>query len=58
MRLDVGVLADEGAVDKRLILQQRVEGAQHVRLVVVPAQGIVLTATATAARHDEEAELT
>ena len=47
MRLDVGVLAHEGAVDESLILKEVVEGAEHVRLVVVPPQRVVLPVMTT-----------
>ena len=42
MGTDGGVLADEGAVDQRLILEEGVEGAEDVALVVVPPQRVVL----------------
>ena len=51
MRLDVGVLADECAVDERLALQQVVESGQDVRLVVVPPQRVVLRVRRRTARH-------
>ena len=60
VRLDVRVLADEGAVDEGLVLQQVVEGGEHVRLVVVPAQGVVLGPRLRGlrglTRHDVEVE--
>ena len=39
---DGGVLADEGAVDQRFVLEECIEGAQDVTLVVVPPQWVVL----------------
>jgi hypothetical protein len=44
VRPDGGVLAHEGAVDQRLVLQEGVEGTEHVALVVVPPEGVVLAA--------------
>ena len=41
---DEGVVADEGAVDHGLALQQLVEGGEDVLLVVVPPQRVVLAA--------------
>ena len=56
MRLDVGVLAHEGAVDEGLVLKEVVEGAEHVRLVVVPPQRVVLpVVTAVAVAADRRA---
>ena len=48
VRLDVGVLADEGAVDERLVLEKVVKSAEHVRLVVVPPQRVVLAVVTVA----------
>ena len=47
MRLDVGVLAHEGAVDESLVLKEVVEGAEHVGLVVVPPQRVMLPVMTT-----------
>lgn len=41
---DRGVLADKCTIDEGLVLEQRVEGVEHVTLVVVPPEGVVLCA--------------
>lgn len=44
VRANAGLLADEGDIDERLALEQRVEGVEDMVLVIVPSQAVVLTA--------------
>ena len=39
-----GVLANECAVNEGLVLKQRIKGVEDMTLMVVPAQGVVLSA--------------